>query len=162
MTAADAPDVIRIYAAGIATGHATFETEPPDWPTWDAGHLDACRLVITCEDAVAGWAALSATSSRPVYRGVAELSIYIDADFRGQGVGDRLMAELVKQSEARGIWTLRAGIFPENKASLALHARHGFDVLGTRKRIGQISYGPMAGQWRDVVVLERRSAVVGV
>lgn len=161
MTAADGPDVIRIYAAGIATGHATFETEPPDWSTWDVGHLGACRLIIERDGAVAGWAALAATSSRPVYRGVAEHSIYIDADFRGQGAGDCLMAELVARSERDGFWTLRAGVFPENAASLALHARHGFDVLGTRKRIGLMTFGPMAGEWRDVVIMERRSAVVG-
>jgi L-amino acid N-acyltransferase YncA len=162
MTAEDATDVIRIYAAGIATGHATFEAQPPDWPTWDASHLGDCRLAIECEGSFAGWAALAATSSRPVYRGVAEHSIYIDTNFRARGAGDRLMAELVAQSEAGGFWTLRAGIFPENAASVALHARHGFDVLGTRKRIGLMSYGPMAGQWRDVLVMERRSAVVGV
>jgi phosphinothricin acetyltransferase len=162
MSEQDGPDVIRIYAAGIATGHATFEADPPDWPSFDAGHLTDCRLVITHGGTVAGWAVLSATSGRPVYRGVAEHSIYIDSGFRGQGAGDRLLAELVAQSEACGYWTLRAGIFPENTASIALHRRHGFDLLGTRKRIGLMGFGPMAGQWRDVVVMERRSKVVGV
>lgn len=153
---------MRIYAAGIATGHATFEEHAPDWARFDANHLAACRLVVTHGETVAGWAVLAATSSRPVYRGVAELSIYIDTAFRGQRAGDRLMAELVAQSERDGFWTLRAGIFPENTASIALHRRHGFDVMGTRKRIGLMSYGPMAGQWRDVAVLERRSTVTGV
>ena len=162
MTDSDGPEVVRIYMSGIATGHATFEADPPDWPSWTAGHLDACRLIVGTGGQVAGWAALAATSSRPVYRGVAELSIYIDAAFRGQGAGDVLMSELVSRSERGGFWTLRAGIFPENTASLALHARHGFDVLCTRKRVGQMGFGPLSGQWRDVIVLERRSAVVGV
>lgn len=161
MTAADGEAVLAIYGEGIATGHATFQEAVPDLATWDAAHLAEPRIVAVLEDAIAGWGALSATSARPVYRGVAEISLYVAEHARGRGVGTALMAEMIARSEAAGIWTLQAGIFPENTASLALHERHGFRVVGTRRRIGRMAFGPMAGQWRDVVLMERRSSVAG-
>ena len=158
----DAEAVVAIYAEGIATGHSTFESSPGDWASWCAGHLERCRLVAERDGEVLGWAGLSAASGRCVYAGVAEVSVYVGAAARGQGVGGRLLAALVEASEAAGIWTLEAGIFPENAGSLAVHRRVGFEVLGTRRALGRMSHGPLAGRWRDVVVLERRSTVVGV
>jgi L-amino acid N-acyltransferase YncA len=155
MRAEDWPAVRAIYVEGIATGNATFEQATPEWGKWDAGHLAVARLVARLESDVVGWAALSAVSSRAVYAGVAEVSIYVAESARGRGVGRELMARLVAESEAAGIWTLQAGIFPENTASIGLHERAGFRVVGRRERIGQ-----MNGRWRDVVLMERRSAVV--
>lgn len=151
------PAVRAIYEAGIATGQATFTTEAPSWEAWDGAHLAHCRLVATgAAGQVLGWAALSPVSGRCVYAGVAEVSIYIGAEARGQGVGRQLLAALVAESEQHGLWMLQAGIFPENAASLALHASQGFRVVGRRERIGQLR-----GQWHDTLLLERRSAVVG-
>lgn len=151
-------DAVRaIYREGIATGNATFEDDAPAWEEWDAGHLPNCRLVAEGRGRVAGWAVLSAISSRAVYKGVAEVSIYVGADFRGMGAGRTLLAALIEQSERDGIWTLQAGIFPENDASLALHRRMGFREIGRRERIGW-----MNGRWRDVLLLERRSPKVGI
>ncbi len=152
----DWPAVRAIYLEGIATGNATFEQAAPEWAKWDAGHLAAARLVARSGSDVVGWAALSPVSSRCVYAGVAEVSIYVAESARGRGVGRELMARLIAESEADGIWTLQAGIFPENTASIGLHERAGFRVVGRRERIGQ-----MAGRWRDVVLMERRSRVVG-
>jgi L-amino acid N-acyltransferase YncA len=153
----DWPAVRAIYVEGIATGNATFEQTPPEWDKWDAGHLPGARIVARSDEgAVLGWAALSAVSSRCVYAGVAEVSIYVAGRSRGRGVGGRLMARLIAESEAEGIWTLQAGIFPENRASIALHERAGFRIVGKRERLGQ-----MNGRWRDVVLMERRSAVAG-
>jgi phosphinothricin acetyltransferase len=149
---ADWPDVVRIYEEGIRTGAATFETEPPSWEAWDAGHLAAHRLVVTLDDVVVGWAALSAVSERGCYRGVAEHSIYIAERVRGLGFGRQLLGALIASSEAGGIWTLQSGVFPENEASLALHTALGFRVVGVRERLGRLH-----GVWRDVVLLERRS-----
>lgn len=146
------PRVRAIYLQGIVTGNATFEQMAPDWDQWDAAHLASCRIVAVDENATVGWAALSAVSRRPVYAGVAEVSVYVDACARGKGVGKRLLAELVERSEAAGFWTLQAGIFPENVASIELHKRLGFRIVGTRERIGC-----MNGRWRDVCLLERRS-----
>jgi len=163
------PAVREIYREGIATRNATFETEAPDWEKWNAGHRKDCRLVafepfennselvIPVEKlTVAGWAALSAASSRRVYAGVAEVSVYVTTAARGRGVGNALLQALVQESERNGIWTLQAGIFPENAASVSLHKSCGFREVGVRHRIGELS-----GTWRDVLLLERRSAIVG-
>lgn len=157
MSAADWPDVVGIYLAGIATGHATFETDAPAWQRWDEAHLPAPRLVALTNEAIVGWAALSRVSGREVYAGVAEVSVYVDERVRGQGVGKVLLENLIKESEAHRIWTLQASIFPENVASIALHRACGFREVGTRERIGQLK-----GVWRDTVLLERRSKVVGL
>jgi L-amino acid N-acyltransferase YncA len=152
----DWPAVRAIYLEGIATGNATFEQTAPEWEKWDAGHLPGARIVARSEGDVLGWAALSAVSGRCVYAGVAEVSVYVTESARGRGVGRQLMARLIADSETAGIWTLQAGIFPENVASIALHERAGFRIVGQRERLGQ-----MNGRWRDVVLLERRSAVAG-
>ena len=161
MTAADADAVLTIYHKGIRSGHATFQSEAPRWPDWDVGHLAAPRLVATASGAVIGWAALTPISARPVYRGVAEISIYIDPERRRSGTGKSLLRALIAASEAAGIWTLQASIFPENSASLALHRACGFDLVGRRRHLGLMRYGPLAGRWRDVMLLERRNATVG-
>ncbi|UCC82741.1 MAG: N-acetyltransferase [Gemmatimonadota bacterium] len=151
-------DVRRIHAEGIETGMATFETEPAsDWERWSEEHLEYCRLAAILEDRVVGWAALSPVSDRCVYGGVAEISIYIAADARGMGVGSELMQRLVDESEEHGVWTLQAGIFPENEPSITLHEKHGFRVVGRRERLGKLK-----GSWQDVLLLERRSERIGV
>jgi L-amino acid N-acyltransferase YncA len=149
----DWPHVSRIYAAGIATGNATFEREVPSFEHWDAAHLAGHRFVATDGDAVVGWVALTAYSDRCCYEGVADLSVYVDPAAQGRGVGRALLERLIDDSEQAGIWTLQAGVFPENEASLALHRGCGFRVVGMRERIGRLD-----GVWRDVVLLERRSA----
>jgi phosphinothricin acetyltransferase len=156
LTIDDWEAVRAIYIQGIETGNATFQQTAPEWNEWDAGHLPSCRLVARNAKEVVGWAALSTVSKRPVYRGLAEVSIYVATVARGTGIGARLMAALVAASETEGIWTLQAGIFPENTASIALHARAGFRIVGTRSRLGW-----MNGRWRDVVLMERRSLSVG-
>lgn len=153
----DRESVRRIFLDGIASGNATFETRAPEWEVWDAAHRSECRYLAAGPDGVLGWAALSPVSRRPAYAGVAEVSVYVSADARGRGVGTALLAALVAGSEEAGIWTLQAGIFPENTASLALHERHGFRRLAVRERVG---FG--ASRWRDVILLERRSTRVGV
>lgn len=157
LTEDDWPAVARIYGDGIATGNATFETDVPEWDKWDGGHLDVCRLVAESDGTVVAFAALSQVSARRVYRGVAEPSIYVAGDVRGSGVGSALLGRLVVDSEEAGFWTLQTAIFPENAASIRLHERHGFRIVGTRERIGQRD-----GVWRDVLLLERRSSLVGV
>jgi phosphinothricin acetyltransferase len=152
LTAGDWPAVSAIYANGIATRNATFETEAPSWEAWDAAHLVDHRLVARDHTEVLGWAALSPYSDRCAYGGVAEVSVYVAERARGRGVGSTLLRAVVESSEAAGIWTLQAGIFPENLASLNLHRACGFRVVGVRERIGQLD-----GEWRDVVLLERRS-----
>lgn len=150
------PAVAVIYAEGIATGQATFATEIPAWESWDAAHLPHSRLVAqTAEAEIAGWAALTPVSGRCVYSGVAEVSVYVGANFRGHGIGLLLLQELVQQSEQHGIWTLQAGIIRENAPSLRLHKQAGFRLVGVREKLGQLH-----GQWRDVCLLERRSAVM--
>jgi phosphinothricin acetyltransferase len=153
----DWPDVRAIYEEGIATGNATFETSVPDWESWNAKHMEPGRLVARRDGQVLGWAALSPVSSRCVYSGVAEVSIYVAASARGQGVGTMLLQAAVAASEDAGIWTLQAGIFPENVGSIALHKSCGFREVGVRMRLGQL-----AGVWRNVMLLERRSTIVGV
>jgi phosphinothricin acetyltransferase len=158
MSAEDWPEVARIYRAGIAAGNATFESVVPSWEQWRASRLTEPCLVARGERGeVLGWAALTAASRRPVYHGVAEVSIYVDPDHARRGVGRTLLEALVEASERAGLWTLRAGIFPENGASIALHESCGFRLLGTHERIGQMP----DGRWRDVVLYERRSEVVG-
>ena len=147
----DWPQVSRVYAEGIATGNATFEVDVPTWERWDAVH-PSLRLVAVEDGRVAGWAALSPYSDRRCYRGVAEESVYVGASARGQGVGRTLLVELITRAEADGYWTLLAGVFPENEASIALHESVGFRVLGVHERLGERD-----GVWRDVVLLERRS-----
>ncbi len=158
MAATDWPAVREIYEAGIATRNATFQTEAPPWELWDAGHLGTCRLVARDTRAeVVGWAALSPVSSRRVYAGVCEVSVYVAETARGRGVGRALLQALIAASEADGRWTLQAGILSENEASIALHRTCGFRDVGARRRIGQLD-----GVWRDTLLLERRSESVGV
>jgi phosphinothricin acetyltransferase len=152
MTPADWPQVERIYAEGIATGQATFETEPPAWAEFDAGRLAAHRLVAVEEEEVVGWAALSPTSERECYAGVVEHSVYVAEASRGHGVGRALMNALIAGADADGIWTIQTSIFPENAASAALHERMGFRVVGRRERIAELG-----GVWRDTLLLERRA-----
>jgi L-amino acid N-acyltransferase YncA len=151
-----------IYATGIATGHATFETEPPSWAAFDVSKLPAHRLVaLDSSGTVLGWAAASAVSDRCVYAGVVEHSVYVDSSAQGRGIGRVLLAGLATSTEAAGIWTMQAGIFPENTASLRLHEKAAFRIVGTRQRVGKMTYGPLAGQWRDVIMIERRSTITG-
>jgi L-amino acid N-acyltransferase YncA len=152
----DWESVRSIYLAGMATGQATFETEAPTWERWDGAHLPAPRFVAIANEGIVGWAALSAVSARSVYAGVAEVSVYVASEWHGQGVGRALLEILVNESEGNGIWTLQASIFPENVASISLHKSCGFREVGTRERIGK-----MNGVWRDTVLLERRSKLVG-
>jgi L-amino acid N-acyltransferase YncA len=158
----DWEQVRAIYLEGIATGNATFEPGVPDWEKWDSGHVDRPRLVVRTNGRVAGWAALSRVSARKVYAGVAEISIYVGEEFRGKGIGDALLAALIDSSEKNGFWTLQAGIFPENVASIDLHKKHGFRVLGVRQKVGKMTFGELKGRWRDVVLMERRSRVAGI
>ncbi len=149
--------VKRIYLEGIATGNATFETQAPEWKDWDAGHLPVLRYVILKDEEVAGWVALSPVSSRCVYEGVAEVSVYIDNRFCGQKLGYHLLAHLIAESEKQNIWTIQAGIFPENTASIKLHEKLGFRTIGYRERVGKQN-----GIWRNVNLLERRSNITGI
>jgi phosphinothricin acetyltransferase len=155
MVPADWPAVREIYAQGIASGDASFDTEPSSWEHWDAGHLPSPRLVAREGDTMVGWAALSPVQRKSAYRGVAEVSIYIAQQARGAGVAHALGERIVRDSEAAGIWTLEAWIFPENEISLRLCEHFGFREVGVRRRIGR-----REGKWRDVVVLERRSEAV--
>ncbi len=149
--------VRQIYEHGIRTGHATFESEVPSWKEWNAGHLPVPRLVARLNNEIVGWAALSPVSDRCVYGGVAEVSVYVSPSCSGKGIGSGLLNQLIEKSERTGIWTLQAGIFPENEASIVIHKRCGFKILGIREKLGK-----MNGIWRDVVLLERRSAIAGV
>ena len=156
MKPADWHGVARIYQQGIDTGMATFETEVPSWNDWDRAHVHACRLIAKTEDRLLGWAALSPVSSRCVYGGVAEVSVYVDADSMGIGVGESLLRELIRTSEKEGYWTLQSGIFPENLPSIRLHEKVGFRRIGYRERIGKRD-----GVWKDNVLMERRSRIIG-
>jgi L-amino acid N-acyltransferase YncA len=162
MVPKDWEQVRAIYLEGIATGNATFEPGAPDWEKWDSAHLAEPRLVVRVKGHIAGWAALSRVSVRKVYAGVTEVSIYVGSRFHGQGIGDALLAALIDASEKAGLWTLQAGIFPENIASIELHKKHGFRVLGIREKVGKMTFGELQGKWRDVVLMERRSKVVGI
>jgi L-amino acid N-acyltransferase YncA len=156
MRAEDWERVRAIYLEGIATGDATFETDAPEFDEWSAAHLCACRLVARIDGEIVGWAALSPVSSRCVYEGVAEVSVYVGEKARGRGVGRKLLSSLVSESEGNNLWTLQAGVLAENGASIRLHESCGFRVVGKRERLGKLK-----GVWRDVVLLERRSRVVG-
>lgn len=156
MTDRHAQQVLEIYRLGIATGHATFETEPPTWAQFTASRLPAHRFVALDHDRqVVGWVACSPVSDRCVYAGVVEHSVYVHPDARGLGVGRALLDALIASTEQAGIWTIQSGIFPENTASLALHATCGFRTVGTRERVGRHH-----GVWRDVILLERRSPTI--
>ncbi len=159
MAGTDWPAVEAIYRAGIATGNATFEADPPSWEHFDAGKLNVGRLVATDDTGtVVGWVAASPVSSREVYRGVVEHSVYVAPAASGQGIGRQLVDAFISAAESAGIWTIQSSIFPENTASLALHDRAGFRRIGTRERIALMTYGPWAGHWRDTILIERRSA----
>ena len=162
MTAADWPDVERNYREGIATGNATFEAAPPGWEEFDGEKVAEPRLVAVDDGAVIGWAAASRVSSRCVYEGVLEHSVYVAEAARGHGVGRVLLDAFIKAAEAAEVWTVQSGVFPENEPSLSLHYELGFRTVGTRERVGKMGYGPYAGRWRDVVMIERRSGHVGV
>lgn len=157
ITEEDYPEIKRIFEAGIASGHATFETKAPEWNKWNEAKLPYCRLCAISEGKFAGWAALSPTSKRYVYRGINEESIYIAPEFAGKGIGKILMNALIRQSEAEGVWTLYASIFPENTASIRLHLSCGFRQIGYMEKAGC-----MNGIWRDTVLFERRSTVTGI
>jgi phosphinothricin acetyltransferase len=146
------PRVRTIYAQGIASGHATFETGVPSWEQWDQGHLQECRLIAALDEEVVGWAALSPVSGRAVYRGVAEVSVYVESGARSMGIGTKLLLHLIEASEDAGIWMLQASLFPENEASLRLHLTCGFRIVGRRERIAKHH-----GVWRDTLLIERRS-----
>jgi phosphinothricin acetyltransferase len=157
MTPDDWPAVLQIYVEGIATRQATFETEAPSWDAWDASHLPFARLVARQDEQVCGWAALSPVSSRQVYAGVAEVSVYVAESQRGLGLGRCLLEALIAESEANDIWTLQAVMFSENSASIALHRRCGFHEVGRRERIAKLD-----GVWRDTTLFERRSRQIGI
>jgi L-amino acid N-acyltransferase YncA len=152
MAADDWPEVARILALGIAAGDATFEIAPPSWPAWDASHRTDLRLVALHDGQIAGWAAASPVSERCCYAGVIEESVYVDPSHQGRGIGYLLLGTLVTQAERSGIWTVQAGVFPENTASVRLHERCGFRVVGRRERLGQLR-----GVWRDVLLMEHRA-----
>ena len=153
----DWDSVAKIYEQGIATGYATFEKNVPSFEAWDNAHLSSCRLVAIENDTVIGWAALSAVSSRCVYGGVAEVSVYVAREHSGKGIGKMLMLHLIPQSEKEGIWTLQSGIFPENEGSIVLHKKVGFRYIGKREKVGQLD-----GIWKDNLLFERRSKIVGI
>ncbi|SEW05419.1 phosphinothricin acetyltransferase [Chryseobacterium wanjuense] len=151
------PNISRIYKEGIETGHATFETTVPEWEDWDKSKLKHSRLAAIVDDTVVGWAALSPVSNRCVYEGVAEVSIYISNMHKGKGIGTALISKLIDDSEANGIWTLQSGMFPENEATVALHQRFDFRLVGYREKIGKLG-----NTWRDTIIMERRSKTIGI
>jgi len=153
----DYPEISRIYLEGIATGQATFQTEAPSWNDWDNSHCRHSRIVAKNNNEVIGWAALTPVSNRCVYAGVAEVSVYVSSTHKGNGIGSKLLKALIDASEANGIWTLQAGIFPENQASIHLHKKFGFRIIGIREKIGQ-----MNGVWRNTTLMERRSKTTGI
>lgn len=158
MNERDWPDVAEIYRQGIATGKATFQSDTPEYREWDASHLPTCRFVAIAAEKVAGWAALSGVSSRCVYKGVAEVSIYIAEQVRKNGIGQKLLNYLIEQSEKAGIWTLQSGIMSDNLASIRLHEKCGFRKVGYRERIGR----DISGVWRSTVLMEKRSSTSGI
>lgn len=161
MHATDWDAVARIYGEGIDDGEATFEAEVPTWASFDSSRLPNLRLVADDNGAILGWAAASAVSSRVAYRGVIEHSVYVAREARGRGVGRMLLSALIDAAEEAGVWCIQSSVFPENVASLALHERAGFRAVGRRERIARSGRGPHAGQWRDTVLIERRSQING-
>jgi phosphinothricin acetyltransferase len=157
MSPEDWPAVARIYHEGIATGFATFEKEIPSFENWDKAHIKDCRLIAIDDNSIAGWAALSPVSSRCVYGGVAEVSVYIGKEHWGKGIGKSLLNSLINTSEQAGYWTLQSGIFPQNRGSIKIHEQCGFRLIGCRKRIGKLD-----GVWLDNLIFERRSTIVGI
>jgi len=157
MKPSDWEAVKDIYEEGINTGNATFQQSAPAWEEWNNNHLQHSRIIAKEGDEISGWAALTPVSGRCVYAGVAEVSVYVSGKARGKGLGKQLLKKLIEESEANNIWTLQAGIFPENQASINIHEACGFRMLGTRERIGK-----MNGIWRDTILLERRSKTVGI
>lgn len=157
MEVGDWPSVSKIYAEGIATGFATFEKDIPTYPDWDSAHMRSCRLVAVKESTILGWAALSPVSNRCVYGGVGEVSVYVGKNNREMGIGKLLMDALIHASEKEGLWTLQSGIFPENAGSIKLHEQCGFRFLGKRERVGRLD-----GVWKDNLLFERRSKIVGI
>jgi len=157
MTPTDWTSVANIYQEGLSTGFASFETSAPSFDDWDAAHLSSCRIVATENERMLGWVALSPVSSRCVYGGVAELSVYVSKTSRGKGVGKLLMETVIQDSEAEGLWTIQSGIFPENTASIELHKKVGFRYIGKRERVGKLN-----GVWKDNLLFERRSDTVGI
>ena len=154
MSESDSSRVLEIYRQGINTFNATFETNLPTWDEWDSKHLRQSRFVYDDKGVVVGWVALSQASTRYVYRGVAEVSIYIDLNFANQGIGSKLMEQVIRSSEGNGIWTLQSSVFPENTATLRLHEKFGFRIIGKRERIASLN-----GIWRDTLLLERLSKI---
>jgi L-amino acid N-acyltransferase YncA len=160
LTEADWPAVRRIFAEGIATGHATFEAEPPTWENFDSAKLPHSRLVaVDAGGTILGWVAASPVSSRAVYAGVVEHSVYVSESARGRGVGRALLGAFIDSAEKHGVWTIQSSIFPENASTVGLHAEFGFRSIGRRERIARMTYGPLAGQWRDTLLLEWRSSI---
>lgn len=157
MTEKDWPSVAEIYRQGIETRNATFEKDVPTWEKWNAGHLPVCRIVATSDNSVVAWAALTPVSGRCVYAGVAEVSVYVSNSHKGLKIGTKILEKLISESEDGGIWTLQAGIFSENKASIKIHENLGFRIVGYREKIGK-----MDGVWRDTILLERRSKNMGL
>jgi len=151
------PELVEIYKQGLATNIATFQNELPTWEEWDKGHLNFCRISIYLNSEMLGWTALSPVSSRCVYAGVAEVSVYVATNARGKGIGEMLLNELIKQSESNEIWTLQSGIFAENQNSIKLHEKCGFRIVGYREKIGKKD-----GVWKDNVLMERRSKNIGI
>jgi phosphinothricin acetyltransferase len=148
--------ISEIYRQGIETGNATFETAVPSWVEWDRSHLNSCRLIAEADKEVLGWAALSPVSQRDVYKGVADISLYVSHSHKMKGIGRKLLAALIEESEKRGIWTLQASIFPKNTASIRLHLSCGFRKVGLREKIGKLG-----GKWKDTLIFERRSKIAG-
>ena len=158
----DWPQVRSIYLEGLGTGNSTFEADTPDWDKWDSAHLQEHRSVVRAGDSILAWAALSPVSTRCVYTGVAELSLYVSAAHRDKGIGSALLKAIIDSTEKAGLWTLQGGIFPENRPSLRLVRKHGFKEIGRREKIGKMTYGDLAGTWRDVILVERRSIITGI
>ena len=162
MVTTDAEVIFKFYEEGIQTGRATFEAEVPDWHKWDSGHLTQCRWLAEEEDNVLGWGALTQDSPDKVYLGVAEVNICVSLNVQNQDIGSILLEHLISSSEESSFWTLKAQVFPENNISIYVHEKQGFRKSGTRRQLALMSYGSIAGEWRDVILMERRSKIVGI